>query len=145
MEESIFIPDHIKQLISGHLTGSLSPDELSELKIWIVESPAHKKYFNEMRNTWTLAGKDAQTEKNLVELASKISQYNRRKQSGFWTWQRVAASAALAEAASGILAQFPLRFRYPVIETANNTENCAAAAARMGGDTQNNKMWLVNL
>jgi len=103
----MIIPDHIKQLISGHLSGTLKPDEWSTLKVWVDESSVHKEYFNEIRNTWILAGKDAQnnkeTEKNLVELASQISQYNRRGRRSFWTWQRVAASWIVIVIGSGAL------------------------------------------
>ena len=61
----------------------------------------------------------------------------------FFDYRRTRRPAVLAEAASGILAPFPVRFRYPVIETGNNKDNCAAAAALMGGDTQSNQMWLL--
>ena len=52
MEELKNIPDDIKCLISGHLTGSLSADELDILKEWISESPENKLHFNKMRYAW---------------------------------------------------------------------------------------------
>ena len=107
MKEPIFISEEVKQLIAGHLSGSLNPDELSALKAWIVTSPAHKKYFNEIRSTWVLAGKDAlhskEHAKNLMELAGKMPQYNRRIQSIFLTWQRIAASWLIIAIGAGIL------------------------------------------
>lgn len=61
----------------------------------------------------------------------------------FFDYRRTRLPAVLEESASAIHAPFPVRFRYPVVETSNNKENCAAAAALMGGDTQSEKMWLV--
>ena len=96
MKRPVIIPNHIKYLISGYLSDKLVQDELFVLMAWIKESPAHKKYFNEMRNTWILSGKNVQIdirkEKNLLKLVDQVSVYNRKKQHTFWTWQRIAAS-----------------------------------------------------
>ncbi len=107
MKKPIVIPDHIKELISGHLSDSLNPDELSVLKAWIDESPTHKKYFNEMRGTWVLTGKDMHSgkdkEKKLLEIVDKVSRDNRKINRGFWTWQRIAASWVIIIFGAGAL------------------------------------------
>jgi len=93
MDKQISVPEHIKQLISGQLSGSLSAEELNLLESWINESPDHKMYFNEMRYVWVLADKKI-TGRNHVESVWKLSnkiKRNVKHERTFWTWQKIAA------------------------------------------------------
>ncbi len=96
MNRENHISDEVKGLIAGHLSDSLNADDLAKLKAWIDESADNKSYFNEMRHAWALSGDDisgGEKEKNMVELAEKLSRRNAgRRLQPFWTWQRIAAS-----------------------------------------------------
>ncbi|MDR2040414.1 MAG: DUF4974 domain-containing protein [Bacteroidales bacterium] len=93
MKETVVISDQIKQLISGYLSDSLTPEELSVLKSWIMQSPENKKYFNEIRHTWALSGTTIQNKEFSVrKLAGKLSKRHKKQSRRFWTWQKVAAS-----------------------------------------------------
>lgn len=80
--------------------------------------------------------------KQKVGLQYWLAMYNK----GFdgWTvYRRLDAPQLNVAATSGL--PVPKRFTYPVAEKTINTENCNAAAAAMGGDTQQTKIfWDVN-
>ena len=76
MEELKNIPDNIKCLISGHLTGSLNADELNTLKKWILESPDNKRHFNKMRYAWIASGINnykQRSDRSMLELMNELS------------------------------------------------------------------------
>ena len=108
MKEPIIISGQIKLLMSKHLSESLNPEEIKVLKLWIEESPDHKEYFNEIRNTWILAGKQHHNikEKNLLEMVDRVSRSNHKLHRNFWTWQRIAASWVILFIGAGMLGWF---------------------------------------
>jgi Starch-binding associating with outer membrane len=55
---------------------------------------------------------------------------------------RLPAFESNGELVNGLHA-FPLRFRYPETEMANNADNYQAAIAKLGGDTEYSVMWLL--
>ncbi len=142
------VPDQIKQLISAHLSDLLEPDELSILKVWIDESPDHKKYFNEIRNAWTLAGVDTQSkekEMSLLKLIDKTSRYNRKMQHGFWTWQRIAASWVIIVIGAGALGWYLHDGQFAEIEsmmTATTTIQAKMGSQSMIDMPDGTKVWL---
>jgi len=107
MNNAIIVPEHIKELISAHLSDSLHSDELSVLKAWINKSSAHKKYFNEMRTAWIRSGKstlnDRDKTKRLLEMVNKVSRNIHKPHRSFWTWQRIAASWILVFIGASVL------------------------------------------
>lgn len=57
------IPDRYNYLIVNYFTSNLSTEEVNELKQWLHDDKAHKRYFDECREIW-LAGKLDFAEKN---------------------------------------------------------------------------------
>jgi ferric-dicitrate binding protein FerR (iron transport regulator) len=106
MNHPVVVSERIKELISAHLSDSLPLDELSELKAWIDESPAHRKHFNEIRAVWALSGKSTLNErdktKKLLDLVTKVSRHSHQPRRNFWTWQRIAASWIVIFISAGI-------------------------------------------
>ena len=106
MKELINISDDIKCLITGHLSGSLSADELKTLKEWLMESPDNKRHFNKMRYTWIVSGNGSRGQgsgKDMLELMNEISLSGNKKSSPFWTWQKIAASWTIFILLSGFV------------------------------------------
>ena len=106
MKEIVGIPDNIKCLISGHLSGSLNADELNALKKWVTESPENKKYFNEMRYVWISSGNDNRKKgsgRNILELLNEIPLSGKKKSLSFNTWLKIAASWTIIITLSGLL------------------------------------------
>ena len=102
MNEQITIPEQIKQLIAGHLSGSLTIEELKILKKWLDESSEHKRRFNEIRYAWAMADPmeaNCHQEKNVLKLSKRIKQHHHT----IWTWQRIAAMWAVVFIGSWIL------------------------------------------
>ena len=132
MKEPIIIPEQIKLLITKHLSESLNPDEIKILTLWIEESPGHKRYFNEIRNTWILSGKHHHSinENNLLELVDKVSRSNRKLQRNFWTWQKIAASWVILFIGSGMLGWFMHEEQAPVTKSAELSST--TVQAKMG-------------
>ena len=149
MNKKVNIPEEIKLLIAGYLSGSLKPDELSALMSWINESPDNKKYFNAMRHTWSLSSNDLslhEKEKTVLKFAEKLSHNNigKRLQS-FWNWQRMAASWVILFICAGALGWFLND------KSANNTSSSAESVtviyAKTGSQTivdmpDGTKVWL---
>ena len=50
------IKDHIDEQIAGFLTGEISPAEVEALKQWVAASDRNRRYFDEMKFIWQLAG-----------------------------------------------------------------------------------------
>ncbi|SHN42797.1 FecR family protein [Chitinophaga sp. CF418] len=48
--------DHIETLIARSLEGNLSPAEQEELKSWLEEDDANRRYYGELQKTWDLTG-----------------------------------------------------------------------------------------
>lgn len=63
MQNDKNIPDKYKDLIINYFASTLSPDEVTELKIWLAENKENKRYFDESREIW-LAGKLDYAEEN---------------------------------------------------------------------------------
>ena len=105
MKELINIPDNIKCLISGHLTGSLSMDELNDLKKWITESPDHKHHFNKMRYAWIASGTNNKqvSGKSMLELMNEIPLTVNKKSRSLRSWTKIAASWTILLLLSGVL------------------------------------------
>ena len=106
MKELIYIPDNIKCLISGHLSGSLSTDELNVLKEWITESPDNKNHFNKMRYAWIASGTDNQKQvsgKSMLELMNEIPLSVNKKSRSLRSWTKIAASWTILLLLSGVL------------------------------------------
>ena len=102
MNEQISIPEPIKQLIAGQLSGSLTVEEMKTLKTWLDESSEHKGHFNEIRYVWALADHkmpSSEQGKSIWKLLERI----KPRRHTFWTWQRVAASWAIVFIGSWIL------------------------------------------
>jgi Fe2+-dicitrate sensor, membrane component len=105
MKELINIPDNIKCLISGHLTGSLSTDELNDLKKWITESPDNKRHFNKMRYAWIASGTNNKqvSGKSMLELMNEIPLTVNKKSRSLRSWTKIAASWTILLLLSGVL------------------------------------------
>ena len=149
MKEPVQIPDYIKQLISCHLSDSLTSDELFVLKSWVDESSVHKKYFNEMRDAWIMSGKDIQTdrekEKNLLELVGKLSKRRHDNHRSFWTWHRIAASWLLILVGAGALGWY--MHGDSTVESVPMTTAMTTIQAKMGSQStvdmpDGTKVWL---
>jgi ferric-dicitrate binding protein FerR (iron transport regulator) len=111
MNKQVEIPDHIKYLISGYLSDTIEPDELTILRAWLEESSVNKKHFNSMRYAWMSSGDDAGryvSEKGLTELMNSISLpgANSKQSRPFWTWQKIAASWTIFIILSGVSGWF---------------------------------------
>ena len=95
MKELIDIPDNIKCLISGHLTGSLNADDLNILKKWITKSPDNKNHFNEMRYAWISSGDSSCKQgsgRSMLELMNEIQLSGNKKTRPISSWMKIAAS-----------------------------------------------------
>jgi Fe2+-dicitrate sensor, membrane component len=111
MEELKKIPDNIKCLISGHLTGSLNTEELYTLKKWISESPDNKRHFNKMRYAWiaSCTGSHKQgSGRSMMELMNEIPlSVNKKSRSlNKQTWLKIAASWTILLLLSGVFGWF---------------------------------------
>ena len=135
MNKTIVVPEHIKELISAHLSDSLTSDELSVLKTWIDESPAHKKHFNEMRSVWIRSGKSTLHEKRLLEMMNRVSRENHKPHRNFWTWQRVAASWFIMVIGAGVLGWHVHKDYHAKTETATLMPASTVIHAKMGSQT----------
>ena len=55
----------VKSLVVSYITGSISKDDLIRLLEWIHESKENRHYFNVIKNSWVLSGKENYTSKNV--------------------------------------------------------------------------------
>ena len=149
MGKSIVIPEQIKQLISGHLSDSLSADELSMLNEWIAESSSHKKYFNEIRHVWSLSDNtvsNRSTEDSVWSLSKKIPRVGTRQHT-FWTWQRIAASWLVIFAGSWMMGFFTKKSNDTETKTVLPEMSTTAIQTKRGSQTtvempDGSRVWL---
>ena len=57
MKSSDFTDNDIQLLISGYLTGSITEDDLVKLTDWINNTHENRTHFNEIKDSWILAGR----------------------------------------------------------------------------------------
>jgi len=151
MNNTFVVPEHIKELISAHLSDSLHSDELSVLKTWIDESSTHKKHFNEMRVAWIQSGKstlnDKDKMKSLLEMMNKVSQHNRKPHRSFWTWQKIAASWVIVFIGASVLSWYINEDYHAQTVTATPMPAATVIQAKMGSQTMidmpdGSRVWL---
>ena len=146
MNKQLNIPEEIKQLIAGHLSDSLNPDELTALRSWINESPDNKKYFNSMLHVWSLSADSLSEQrkgKSLFALAEKLSRSSKTRVHTFWTWQRIAASWVII-ISTGVMGWLLNDVRSAEVE---QTESSVTVYARAGSQSavdmpDGTKVWL---
>ena len=105
MKELKDIPDNIKCLISGHLSGSLNADELNILKEWVLASSDNKNHFNKIRYVWISSGNDSPKKgsgRNILELLNEIPLSGKKKNLSLNTWLKIAASWTIFIILSGL-------------------------------------------
>ena len=151
MSKSIEIPEQIKQLISGQLSGSLSADELRLLQAWIDESPDHRKHFNDMRHVWAFSDNtlsNREQGESVWNLSKKI-QRDRARHPAFWTWQKMVASWIVVFAGTWMLNMLMDRgeVKETIVKTAPPVTSTTTIQAKMGSQTSvkmpdGSRVWL---
>ena len=91
--------NRIEEIIVSALTGQASPEELSELKLWLAESKANRRLYNEYAGIWSASlavGRkdDYQPDAVWTSLNSRMKVQKRYVLSGF-SWKKVVVAAAV--------------------------------------------------
>jgi transmembrane sensor len=80
MKKAGFTNNDINLLIVSYLTGSISEADQSELNEWINSSKENRSYFNELKNSWIVSGKNtgsnASSEESWNKFRQKIAHRN---------------------------------------------------------------------
>lgn len=149
MSRSIVIPEQIKQLISGHLSDSLSADEAGLLQAWIDESSDHIQYFNDLRCAWALSDKtlsNREQGESVWNLSQKM-QRNSVPHPVFWTWPRMVASWLVLCIGSWMLGMLMNKGDVKEAKTATPKAFTTTIQAKMGSQTtvkmpDGSRVWL---
>jgi ferric-dicitrate binding protein FerR (iron transport regulator) len=79
MGKAEFVNEDINLLIISHLTGSISEGDLVLLNNWINENIENRSYFNKLKDSWVLSGRNnrdtiTQNEENWNTFKDKLNQ-----------------------------------------------------------------------